>query len=84
MADNCHLSQCFSIFLLQGSLPQMFMLLMESYAMIQVSVLLSVINHLNSGIGTTARNCGCASHPSQFRSVSVEPLPPCSHLQYPG
>jgi len=39
-----HLSQRFSTFLLQGSLLQMFALLMEPYAMIQVSILLSVKN----------------------------------------
>jgi len=46
-----YLSQCFSIFLLQGSLPQMLALPMEPYAMIQVSILLSLINLWNSGIG---------------------------------
>jgi len=31
LADNCHVSQCFSTFLLQGSLLQMFALFMEPY-----------------------------------------------------
>ena len=48
------LAQCFSTFLLQRPLPQMFALLMEPNATIHVSVLLSVINLCNSGIATTA------------------------------
>jgi len=40
----------FQPFLLQRNLPQIFALLMESYAMIQVSILLSVINLWNIGI----------------------------------
>jgi len=64
--------QCVSTFLLQRNLPQMFVL--EPYAMIQVSILLSVTNLWNSGIVTTAQNCGCEFRPRQFLSVSVEPL----------
>jgi len=37
--DLNYLRQCFSTFLLQKNLPQMFELLMEPYAMIQVSIL---------------------------------------------
>jgi len=52
-------TQCFSTFLLQRNLPQMFALIMEPYAMIQVSILHSVINEFR---------------PRQFWAVSTEPL----------
>jgi len=52
----------------------MFALPMEPYAMIQMSILLSVINLLNSGIGTRTQNCGCEFHSRQFQSVLAEPL----------
>ena len=68
------LRQCFSTFLLQRSLPQMFALIMEPSAMIHVSILLSVINLCNRGIATTAKNCVCEFRPRQFRSVSAETL----------
>jgi len=60
------LDQSFSTFLLQKNLLQMFVLLKEPYEMIQVSILLSVINLWNSGIATTAHNCGC-----EFRAILV-------------
>jgi len=49
---------CFSTFLLQRNLPQMFALLVQPYAMIQVSILLSVINLMgrNSNFGLFPRN----------------------------
>jgi len=47
-----YLSQCFSTFLLQGSLLKMFALLMVPYPIIQVSIPLSAINLWNGGIGT--------------------------------
>jgi len=53
------LQQSFSTSLLQRNLPHIFVLLMELYAMIQVSILLSVINKFR---------------PRQFRSVSTEPV----------
>jgi len=43
------LIQCFSTFFLKQNLPQMFTLLMEPYAMIQVSILLAVINECRQG-----------------------------------
>jgi len=52
-------ANCFSTFLLQRNLPQMFALLMEPYAMIQA---------------TTVLKRGCKFRPRQFRFVSVEPL----------
>jgi len=44
MSENFPVAQRFSTFLLQQNLPQMFALLVEPYAVIQVSILLSVIN----------------------------------------
>jgi len=44
------------------------------HAMIQVSILLSMINLWNNGTPTTAQNCSCEFRPRQFRSVSAEPL----------
>ena len=52
--DNCHpgplCSAVFSTFLLQRNLAQMFALLMEPYAMIQVSILLSVIYQMGKNV----------------------------------
>jgi len=45
---------CFSTFLLQRNFPQMHALLMEPYAMIQVSILFFAINLLNSGFAITS------------------------------
>jgi len=57
-----HVDQCFSIFLLQRNLPQMFASLMEAYAMIQVS--------------TIAQNCGCKFGPSIFGLFRRNPWQP--------
>jgi len=53
--------QCFSTSLLQKNLPQMFVLLMEPYAMIHVSVLLQlhrtvVVNFVPGSFGLFRRN----------------------------
>jgi len=58
-AETNQSTPVFSNFLLQRKLPQMIALLVEPYAMIQV---------------TTAWNCGCEFRYSRIRSVSVEPL----------
>ena len=57
----CRLQLCFSNFMLQRNLPQMFALLKEPCAMIQLSILLSVVNEFR---------------PRQFRSVSAETWAP--------
>jgi len=59
--NNVH--QCFSTFLLQRNLPQMFALLMEPYALIQVSILLQphrtvVVIFVPGKIGGTLGLCG--------------------------
>jgi len=82
-----HLSQWFSTFLLLGSLPQILALLMEPYAMIQVSTLLSVINLWNSWIVLVQphRTVGCKFCPGQFQPVLVEPLAAiCGSLRFRG
>jgi len=63
VADPLILQQCVSAFWLQRNLPQMFALLMEPCAVIQLSILLQ--RHENSG---------CKFRPWRIRFVSEEPL----------
>jgi len=72
------LQQCFSTFLLQGNHHQMFALLMETYTVIQVSILLQsprvvVVNFLPGKFGLFRRNPWTPGNHSQNPEVPRNP-----------
>ena len=70
--------QCFSIFFLERNLTQMFTLLMEPYAMIQASILLSVINQMDRNVASMfyfyalAESLAATRGTLRFRGTTVE------------
>jgi len=57
----CHVAQCFSTFLLQRDLPQIFALFIKPYAIIEVSILLQqhrtvIANFVPGNFGLFRRN----------------------------
>ena len=67
-----HLQQCFSTWLLKRNLPQMFALLMEPYAMIQVSILFSVINQMGKNVASMFYSCASSKPLAATRGTPVE------------